>query len=64
MTTYITNQHNIRFYLEGSSDFTDHGHYTSGRGWFAGLVKGKDEIGGVWFETKEQALSAIHAWRG
>lgn len=63
-TEYITNTHGIKFYIEGAADFTDRGHYTSGKGWFAGLVKGNAELGGVWFETRAQALDAIHAWKG
>ena len=64
MTTYITNQHGIRLYLEGSSDFTDLGHFTKGKGWFAGLVVGNDELSGVWFPTKDAAMTSIQAWRG
>lgn len=63
MTAYTTNQHGFRFYIERAGDFDDAGRAIEGRGWFAGLVVGKDELGGVWFETREAALDAIHDYR-
>ena len=64
MTKYVTNAHGIKFYIEGASDVDDNGRFKRGKGWFAGLVKGSDELGGVWFETKDAALYAIRDWRG
>ena len=64
MTTYLTNAAGIKFYIEPAGSFDGAGRACAGRGFFAGLVVGKDEIGGVFFETKEQALDAISAWRG
>lgn len=58
-TEYKTNAHGIKFYVEQAADFDDAGRPIAGRGWFAGIVQGKDELGGVWFETREQAMDAI-----
>jgi len=63
MTEYTTNQHGVRFYIERSGDFDDAGQAIAGRGWFAGIVRGKDELGGVFFETREAALAAIADFR-
>lgn len=63
-TEYKTNAHGIQFYLEQAADFDDDGRCVAGRGWFAGLVQGKDELGGVWFEAREQALDAIASYTG
>jgi len=60
----ITNAHGIKFYVEQARDFDDKGHPCAGRGWFAGLVKGNDELGGAWFETREQAVDAIAIYEG
>lgn len=60
---YKTNTQGIKFYIEQAADFDDAGRSIAGRGWFAGLVQGKDELGGVWFETREQALNAIAAYK-
>lgn len=62
-TEYITNSYGTRFYIERAADFDDEGRPTSGRGWFAGLVVGKDELSGVWFETRDAALAAIADYR-
>jgi hypothetical protein len=64
MNTYITNAAGIKFYIEQAGDFDNSGRACAGRGWFAGLVVGNSELGGVWFETKEAALDAIAAWKG
>lgn len=63
-TEYKTNSHGIRFYIERAVDFDDEGRSVAGRGWFAGLVVGKDELGGVWFETRREALDAVAAYKG
>lgn len=57
--TEHTNRHNVRFYVERACDFDDAGRVIAGRGWFAGLIRGRDDLSGVWFETKEAALDAI-----
>lgn len=64
MTEYKTNQYGIEFYIERSKDFDNNGRVIDGRGWFAGLTKGREHLGGVWFETREQALDAIHRYEG
>jgi len=58
-TEYTTNRHGTRFYIERAADFDDAGRPTDGRGWFAGLVVGNDELSGVWFETRDAAFAAI-----
>jgi hypothetical protein len=63
-TEYITNAHDVRFYIERAGDFDDNGRFIWGRGWFAGLVVGNDELSGVWFDTRNQALSAISNYQG
>lgn len=63
-TTYTTNQHGIRFYIEPSMDVADDGRFVEGNGVFAGLVQGNDELPGVWFQDESAAREAIHAWRG
>jgi len=63
-TEYKTNAHGIKFYVEQSADFDDDGRTIAGRGWFAGLVQGGDELGGIWFETREKALDAIASYSG
>lgn len=63
MTEYTTNQHGIRFYIERAADFDDAGRFIDGRGWFAGLVVGEDELSGVWFESRYQALASIADYR-
>ena len=62
-TEYKTNQHGIKFYIEQASDFDDAGRQVTGRGWFAGIVRGNDDLGGVWFETREDALRAISDYK-
>ena len=64
MTRYITNSHGVKFYIEKAKDFDDDGRSIEGKGWFAGLVVGRDEIGGVWFETECAALTAVAEHRG
>lgn len=59
MTKYITTANGIRFYIERARDFDDAGRMVDGRGWFAGLVVGKDQLSGSWFETYDGALAAI-----
>lgn len=61
--TELTNAHNVRFYLEQSADFDDAGRVIVGRGWYAGLIVGRADLSGVWFETKEAALDAISEYR-
>ena len=63
-THQITNVYGIKFYIEKSSDFDDAGRMVAGRGWYAGLVKGNDQLGGVFFDTREQALDAVDQYRG
>lgn len=63
-TETITNTHGVKFYIEESSDFDDSGRPCKGRGWFAGIVKGNDYLGGVFFETKDAALAAISEYEG
>lgn len=63
MTEYTTNTHGIRFYIERAKDFDDDGRMIDGRGWFAGLVVGNDELSGVWFETRDHALAAVADYR-
>jgi len=63
-TQQITNAHGIKFYIEQSADFDDAGRMVTGRGWYAGLVKGRDQLGGVFFDTREQALNAVNEYRG
>lgn len=62
-TEYKTNQHGFRFYIERAGDFDDNGHPIEGRGWFAGLVVGRDELSGIWFATRDEALAAIADYR-
>tara|TARA_B000000460_G_scaffold248191_1_gene225072 strand:+ start:13585 stop:13779 length:195 start_codon:yes stop_codon:yes gene_type:complete len=64
MTAYTTNQHGIRFYIETAMDFADDGRVIEGRGVFAGLVQGNDELGGVWFADEHSARAAIAEYRG
>lgn len=59
MTETLTNAHGCKFYLERSKDFDDAGRVVNGRGYFAGLIRGKDWMHGVFFETREAALDAI-----
>lgn len=61
---YIRNTYGVRFYIERASDFDDAGRVVPGKGWFAGIVAGKDELSGVWFETRDDALDAIAGYRG
>lgn len=61
--TETTNRHNVRFYIEQACDFDDDGRIVAGRGWYAGLIAGRDDMSGVWFETKEQAMDAIADYR-
>jgi hypothetical protein len=64
MTSTVTNKFGHKFYIEQSADFDDDGRMIAGRGWFAGLVKGNDSLGGIFFETKEAALDAIATYEG
>lgn len=57
--TEITNAHGIKFYIEQSADFDDAGRMVAGLGWYAGLVKGNDDMSGVFFGTRDQATDAI-----
>lgn len=57
--TEITNANGIKFYIEQSADFDVAGLMVAGRGWYAGLVKGDDDMSGVFFETRDQATDAI-----
>ena len=57
--TEITNAHGIKFYIEQRADFDDAGRMVAGRGWYAGLIKGNDDMSGVFFETRGQAADAI-----
>lgn len=59
MTNYTTNAHGVLFYIERAKDFDDAGRMIDGRGWFAGLVVGNDELPGVWFETRDEAIAAV-----
>lgn len=63
MTEHKTNARGIRFYIERAKDFADDGRMIDGRGWFAGLVAGNDELSGVWFETRTEALLAVADYR-
>jgi hypothetical protein len=58
MTKYFTNPRGIRFYVEEARDFDETGRNIKGRGFFAGLVQGNCDLGGVWFPTYEAAFSA------
>lgn len=62
--TEHTNAAGIKFYLERAKDFDDAGRMINGSGWFAGLIRGRDDLSGVWFETREAALDAISSFRG
>ena len=57
--TEITNAHGHRFYIERGKDFDDAGRMVDGKGWFAGIINGRHDFSGVWFETREAALDAI-----
>lgn len=57
--TEHTNQHNVRFYIERACDFDDSGRVIAGRGWYAGVIVGRHDMSGFWFETKEAAIDAI-----
>ena len=61
--TEHTNRHDVRFYIEQACDFNDAGKVVAGRGWYAGLIRGRDDMSGFWFETKEAALDAIADYR-
>lgn len=61
--TEYTNRNNVRFYIEQACDFDDAGKVVAGRGWYAGLIRGRDDMSGFWFETKEAALDAIADYR-
>ncbi len=63
-TQQITNPHGIKFYVEQSADFDDAGRMVAGRGWYAGLIEGNDMLGGVFFDTRDQAIDAINEHRG
>lgn len=56
---FFTNAYGVKFYIEPAGDFDDLGRSVVGRGFFAGLVQGRDQLSGVFFETKDMALSAI-----
>lgn len=62
--TEITNAAGIKFYVERSKDFDDAGRMTDGRGWFAGIIDGNNDTGGIFFETRESALDAIASYGG
>ncbi len=59
----VTNPHGIKFYVEQSADFDDTGRMIAGRGWYAGLIEGKDMLSGVFFDTREAAIDAISKYR-
>ena len=59
----ITNPAGFKFYVEQSADFDDDGRMKAGRGWYAGQVIGNDFLGGVFFDTREQAIDAITEYR-
>ena len=61
-TETIASPAGFKFYIEQSADFDDDGRMKAGRGWYAGRVIGNDFIGGVFFDTREQALNAIHQY--
>jgi hypothetical protein len=61
--TEHTNQHGIRFYIEQACDFDDNGRVVAGRGWYVGIIRGRDDMSGVWFETKEAAQAATADYR-
>lgn len=63
-TTYITNAFGIRFYIEAARDFDDMGRNVEASGVYAGIIQGNCELSGVWFETREAALSAISTYGG
>ena len=61
--TEITNAHGIKFYIEQSADFDDAGRMVAGRGWYAGLIKGNDDMSGVFFDTRNQAFDAVAEYK-
>jgi len=63
-TEYITNRNAIRFYIEPSCDFGDDGRIVKANGVYAGIIDGKSELRGVWFESREAAIVAISNYGG
>ena len=61
--TEVTNAHGMKFYIEQSADFDEAGRMAAGRGWYAGLVNGNDDMGGVFFDARDQALKAIAEYK-
>lgn len=63
-TVLFTNAAGIKFYIEQSADFDDNGRMIAGRGWYAGIVDGNAQTGGVFFETRDAAMRAAHQYTG
>lgn len=64
MTTEHTNATGTRFYIEAAMDFDRSGSMVDTGGVFAGIISGNNHLKGVWFKTREGALSAIQSWEG
>ena len=62
--TEHTNANGFRFYIERSKDFDAAGRMIDGNGWFAGLIDGRHDLSGAWFETRDSALDAITKYEG
>jgi len=61
--TEYNNQHGVRFYIEQACDFDDDGRVVAGRGWYVGLIRGRADMSGFWYETKEAAQAATADYR-
>lgn len=64
LPTEHTNATGTRFYVEPAMDFDRSGNMFDTGEVFAGVISGDDHLKGVWFKTRDAALSALQSWEG